>query len=85
MQLNQGQPVESLFTTQNAVWHSAIKRRVSSAYSMTTVTDYEPHIDTILNRLVDRLNTEYCSDSSHPRGCDIGEWIHFCEPSMLLL
>lgn len=39
---------------------------------MTTITDYEPHIDTIISRLVERLATKYCSDSSNSQVCDIG-------------
>ncbi|KAF5617651.1 cytochrome P450 monooxygenase [Fusarium tjaetaba] len=77
MQMNKGKPVESFFTTQNISWHSAIKRPVSSAYSMTTLTDYEPHVNEVINQLIEQLTVGYCSDINQVQVCPIASWIHF--------
>ncbi|EXJ69409.1 uncharacterized protein A1O5_07445 [Cladophialophora psammophila CBS 110553] len=60
MAVNKGKPVETFFTTQNMLYHSAIKRPVSSAYSMTTITDNEWHIDKIMEKLLWYLEAEFC-------------------------
>ncbi|KIW93409.1 uncharacterized protein Z519_06014 [Cladophialophora bantiana CBS 173.52] len=94
MAVNKGKPVETFFTTQNMLYHSAIKRPVSSAYSMTTITDNEWHIDKMMEKLLRYLEAEFysfgviskmtCSNSFGflEQRADIGSMIRSLEADM---
>ncbi|OAL45721.1 cytochrome P450 [Pyrenochaeta sp. DS3sAY3a] len=84
MAINNGRPVETFFTTQNVAYHSAIKRPISSAYSMTTITDYEPHINIVMNKLLHQLEERYCTGRGDVKECNIGEWLHYYSFDVIL-
>ncbi|KAM5343359.1 hypothetical protein ACJ41O_011896 [Fusarium nematophilum] len=73
-QLVNGVAKETLFTTLNESWHARIKRPVANAYSMTTLTDYEPLVDRTIEDLFLQLDQRYCSTGMQ---CPIFEWLQF--------
>ncbi|KAM0192343.1 hypothetical protein ACHAPA_005941 [Fusarium lateritium] len=69
VQMNKGKSVEWVFTNPNTPWHSAIKRPVSQASFMTTLTDHEPHANKFINQLIEQLIAGYCSDTDQVEVC----------------
>ncbi|KAF9238714.1 hypothetical protein LCP9604111_9356 [Penicillium roqueforti] len=72
-QLVKGRPTPTLFTTTDEVFHAAIKRPVSSAYSMSTLTEFEPFVDKIIHTLFGRLD-EFVAEA---KVCDIAAWLQY--------
>ncbi|RJE19637.1 Cytochrome P450 [Aspergillus sclerotialis] len=72
-QLAKGKPTPTLFTTLDEDFHAAIKRPVSSAYSMSTLTEFEPFVDSTIRSLFARF------DEFVERGevCDIATWLQY--------
>lgn len=78
-QLAKGKPTQTLFTTVDEDFHAAIKRPVSAAYSMSTLTEFEPFVDETIQSLFGQL------DGFVERGevCDIATWLQYCMHSSL--
>lgn len=57
------QPVSgaSLFSARDRDHHSYLRKRVASAYSMTSILKYEPYIQKCLTLLLDKLS-EHCAN-----------------------
>lgn len=74
-QLAKGKPTQTLFTTLDEDFHARIKRPVSSVYSMSTLTEFEPFVDNTIRSLFGRF------DKFVERGevCDIATWLQYCE------
>ncbi|XHF97869.1 hypothetical protein AWENTII_001444 [Aspergillus wentii] len=72
-QLSKGKPTQTLFTTLDEDFHAAIKRPVSSAYSMSTLTEFEPFVDNTIQSLFRRLD-EFADDG---KVCDIATWLQY--------
>ncbi|KAJ6149758.1 hypothetical protein N7471_000957 [Penicillium samsonianum] len=72
-QLAKGRPTPTLFTTTDEVFHAAIKRPVSSAYSMSTLTEFEPFVDKTIYTLFGKLD-EFAAEA---KVCDIAAWLQY--------
>ncbi|KAJ5692861.1 Cytochrome P450 [Penicillium macrosclerotiorum] len=72
-QLAKGKPTPTLFTTTDEEFHAAIKRPVSSAYSMSTLTEFEPFVDTTIHTLFRKLD-EFVAEK---KVCDIATWLQY--------
>ena len=74
-QLAKGKPTQTLFTTLDEDFHAAIKRPVSSAYSMSTLTEFEPFVDSTIRSMFIQLDgfVTQCKD------CDIARWLQYCK------
>ncbi|KAH6982611.1 cytochrome P450 [Ilyonectria destructans] len=73
-QLANGKATQTLFTTLDEAFHARIKRPVASAYSMTTLTDYEPLVDRTILALFQQLDDRYARPG---RDCPIFEWLQY--------
>lgn len=73
-QLANGRPTPTLFTTTDEDFHAAIKRPVSSAYSMSTLTDFEPFVDKTIKTLFEKLDRFVAGNKI----CDIAAWLQYC-------
>lgn len=60
-QLVSGEAKETMFTTLREHFHNRIKRPIAAAYAMTTLTDYEPLVDSAINSLFGELDERYVS------------------------
>lgn len=69
-----GKPTPTLFTTTDEDFHASIKRPVSSAYSMSTLTEFEPFVDNTIHTLFRRLD-EFVVQG---KVCDIAVWLQYC-------
>ena len=54
--------------------HKAAKRPIANAYSMTTLLDYEPFIDSTSKVFVHRMRQLYANTG---KICDLGEWLQW--------
>ncbi|PWY80340.1 cytochrome P450 [Aspergillus sclerotioniger CBS 115572] len=72
-QLAKGKSTETLFTTLDEDFHAKIKRPVSAAYSMSTVAEFEPFVDSTILTLFTRLD-EF---SEKNRAFDIAVWLQY--------
>ncbi|KGO43608.1 Cytochrome P450 [Penicillium expansum] len=72
-QLAKGRPTPTLFTTTDENFHAAIKRPVSSAYSMSTLTEFEPFVDKTIHTLFGKLD-EFVAEA---KVCDIAAWLQY--------
>ncbi|KAM6525833.1 hypothetical protein FALCPG4_011368 [Fusarium falciforme] len=73
-QLVNGRAAPTLFTTINERFHAAIKRPISNAYSMSTLTDYEPLVDRAILSLFEELNRRYLVPSV---SCPLFDWLQY--------
>ncbi|KAJ5891004.1 Cytochrome P450 [Penicillium subrubescens] len=72
-QLAKGKPTPTLFTTTDEDFHAAIKRPISGAYSMSTLTEFEPFVDQTIHTLFGRLDEFVTRDEV----CDIAVWLQY--------
>ncbi|KAH8807084.1 cytochrome P450 [Xylogone sp. PMI_703] len=72
-QMANGRPTPTLFTTTDEDFHAAIKRPISGAYSMSTLTEFESFVDKTIQTLFNRLD-EFVKDD---RVCDMGTWLQY--------
>lgn len=69
-----GRRVASMvFTTDEAV-HAAMKRPIASAYSLSTLKDFEPLIDSTTAVFLSRLDELFASTG---KICDLGNWLQW--------
>ncbi len=62
-----------VFTTDEAQ-HAAMKRPVAQAYSLSTLVEYEPFIDSTTAVLLSRLDELYAGTN---QVCDLGQWLQY--------
>lgn len=74
-QLAKGKPTQTLFSTLDEDFHAAIKRPVSSAYSMSTLTEFEPFVDSTIHSMFTQLNRFAAKGND----CDIAMWLQYCK------
>lgn len=74
-QLAKGKPTPTLFTTTDEDFHAAIKRPISTAYSMSALTEFEQFVDTTIHTLFRRLD----GFAARRELCDIALWLQYCE------
>lgn len=67
----QGQFTPSLFTTLDEGYHAKFKRPIANAYSMSTMIEFEPLVDSTIHLFMSRLD-EFASSGSV---LDFGKWL----------
>jgi hypothetical protein len=71
-----GKPTVTLFTSLDENFHARIKKPISSAYSMTTVTEFEPFVDQTIHTLVAQLDERFDAPGLP---CNIATWLQYCK------
>lgn len=69
-----GRPTPTLFTTTDEGFHAAIKRPITAAYSMSTLTEFEPFVDKTIHTFFARLDEFAAREAA----CDIASWLQYC-------
>ncbi|PYH32924.1 cytochrome P450 [Aspergillus neoniger CBS 115656] len=72
-QLAKGKPTRTLFTSLDEDFHARIKRPVSAAYSMSTVAEFEPFVDSTIRTFFARLDGFAAKRSVF----DISTWLQY--------
>ena len=70
-----GKPLPSLLSERNEQVHTALRKPIAGFYSLATLRDYEPLVDTMIENLVAKLEP-FAQDGSV---CDMASWLRWCK------
>ncbi|KAH8784862.1 cytochrome P450 [Hyaloscypha sp. PMI_1271] len=73
-QLANGKPTVTLFTSLDEGFHASIKKPISSAYSMTTLTEFEPFVNRTIQALVTQLDELFVKPGLP---CNVATWLQY--------
>jgi hypothetical protein len=71
--LSHGRRLQSLFNTIDEKHHAKLRRAVANAFSMSTVVQFEPLVDSTITTFVEAMEERFVDKKT----CDFGEWLHF--------
>ena len=78
-----GKKIPTLVSLKEKKDHAALKRPVAMAYSITSLTHFEPYLDEMIRQLIDQLHSHFISPSQGgPMDCDIDNWLQYCMSSI---
>ncbi|KAL2075965.1 hypothetical protein VTL71DRAFT_908 [Oculimacula yallundae] len=69
-----GHRLPSLFSTTSEPFHAQLRRSVNSAFSMSTLIQYEPFVDSTTELFLNQTDKIYASTKD---GCDFARWLQF--------
>jgi cytochrome P450 len=69
-----GHSLASLFSTTDNNFHSRFRRCVNSAFSMSSLVQYEPFVDNTTKLFLDQTSRLFANKAS---GCDFTRWLQF--------
>lgn len=69
-----GHPLPSLFSTTSETFHAQLRRSVNSVFSMTSVVQYEPFVDSTTNLFLERTEELFVREG---QDCDFAKWLQF--------
>lgn len=69
-----GKRTASLVFTTDEQQHAIMKRPVASAYSLSTLVEFEPLIDSTTAVFLDRLDNKFAETG---KTCDLGTWLQW--------
>lgn len=69
-----GRRVASLVFTTDEAQHAAMKRPIAPAYSLSTLVEFEPLIDSTTAVFLSRLDELFASTG---KVCDLGQWLQW--------
>jgi len=70
-----GNIIQGLFNTQDDNLHRAMKKPIAAMYSMSSMVEFEPYIDTTIEFFLKRLEEVQKKDSRN--SCDLGAWLQW--------
>ncbi|KAL1631085.1 hypothetical protein SLS56_004611 [Neofusicoccum ribis] len=76
-QMAAGKPTVTLFTSLSEQHHANIKRPIANAYSMTTLTEFEPFVDNTITLFFSQLDRLYASSPGTPTPCPLFDWLQY--------
>ncbi|KAI9840563.1 MAG: hypothetical protein M1837_001543 [Sclerophora amabilis] len=72
--ISRGKRLPSLFSTTDEGYHAALRRSVNSAFSMSTLIQYEQFVDSTTEKFLDQTERCYAGGG---RICDFAQWLQF--------
>ncbi|KAF7552186.1 hypothetical protein G7Z17_g4509 [Cylindrodendrum hubeiense] len=72
-QLANGKPTQTLFTTLDEDFHAKMKRPISSAYSLSSLTEFEVFVDKTIGVMMQKLD----GFSKDDKVCDMAMWLQY--------
>ncbi|RDW85523.1 cytochrome P450-4 [Coleophoma crateriformis] len=70
-----GRRFPSLFSTTSESFHQQLRRSVNSAFSMSTLVQYEPFVDSTTELFLEQTEKLYLK--SNGKSCDFARWLQF--------
>ncbi|KAH8684385.1 pisatin demethylase [Tricladium varicosporioides] len=70
-----GHRLPSLFSTTDESFHARLRRCVNSAFSMSTLIQYEPFVTSTTELFLSQTEKLYCDAAQ--KGCDFSKWLQF--------
>ena len=71
-----GKPVVSWLSVRDPNAHARIKKPIASAYSISVLKGYEPPVDDMILKFMDRLEDFGKNQNAEP--CDMAVWLRLC-------
>ena len=68
----------NVFSEQDVNVHAALKKPIVSAYSMTSLTNYEPYINEQIETFLNRLDEEFIAGPHGERPFELASWLQYC-------
>ncbi|KAH8155660.1 uncharacterized protein LAJ45_00670 [Morchella importuna] len=72
--LSNGKTIQSMFDTQDELYHQSMRKPISHAFAMSHLMDYEPYVDSTSKFFTSRLTELYANTGDI---CDLGEWLQY--------
>ncbi|KAI9798293.1 MAG: hypothetical protein M1833_004865 [Piccolia ochrophora] len=72
--VSKGQRLPSLFSTTNEDFHAALRRSVNSAFSMSTLLQYEQFVDSTTEVFLDQIEQRFARTGAI---CDLSRWLQY--------
>jgi hypothetical protein len=72
--ISKGHRLPSLFSTTSEPFHASLRRSVNSAFSMSTLIQYEPFVDSTTELFLAQTEKLY---SSPDQPCNFSKWLQF--------
>jgi cytochrome P450 len=69
-----GHRLPSLFSTTSEAFHAQLRRSVNSAFSMTTLIQYEPFVDSTTELFLSQTEKLYAKTGT---ACNFSRWLQF--------
>ncbi|OWP01607.1 cytochrome P [Marssonina coronariae] len=69
-----GRRLPSLFSTTSEPFHAQLRRSVNSAFSMSTLIQYEPFVDSTTELFLDQTDALFAAPGA---ACDFARWLQF--------
>lgn len=69
-----GVRLQSLFSTKDEAYHAKYRRCVNAAFSMTSLVEYEPLVDSTMNAFIEQTRKRYCDTGLT---CRFSRWLQF--------
>lgn len=69
-----GERLQSLFSTKDETYHARYRRCVNSAFSMSSLVEYEPLVDSTMNAFINETRKRYCDSG---QSCRFSQWLQF--------
>lgn len=74
MGVSQGKRLPSLFSTTDEGYHANLRRSVNSAFSMSTLVQYEPLVNEATEVFLDQTERLFARTN---KACDFAEWLQY--------
>ncbi|KAG7116684.1 Cytochrome monooxygenase like protein [Verticillium longisporum] len=72
-----GHCLQSMFNTTDEKFHARLRRSVSNAYSMSTLVNFEPLVDSTSEEFLKQLKQRYTRNEKAKGELDFGQWLQF--------
>jgi cytochrome P450 len=72
--VSNGQLLQNMFATQSDDWHRAQRKPVAHAYAMSTLTSYEPLVDSTTSIFMDAIGKRFASSGET---CNLAQWLQW--------
>ncbi|KAI9842249.1 MAG: hypothetical protein M1837_007394 [Sclerophora amabilis] len=70
----EGKTLQNLFSTSDIKYHASLKRATARIYSMTALTELEPHVDVCVDLFVSRIKQIM---TPNPVALDVSAWVQY--------
>lgn len=72
--MSKGERLPSLFSTTDEKYHADLRKCVNGAFSMTSLVQYEPSVNSATEKFLDQTEALFVSKNAI---CDFAEWLQY--------
>jgi hypothetical protein len=73
--LAKGQPLKTLFTSTDELFHAKLRRATSNAYAMSSLVQFELFVDSAIQEFLAQLRNRYIDNDEGNKILDFGKWL----------